>query len=795
MMRGSIAFFLIIFFQLSYAQFSIAGNITDQENKPLEFVRISLVNSSQKSWVAVSNTSGQYQFQNLEKGNYRLTFNYPVYEKDTAISVALAKDAVVNLRLNITKNISEVKIEGNRSLIESKADRLRFNVGNSDLTKGNNVWEVLEKTPLVTASTDGNIQIAGTSNAIVYINEKRKQLSGTALKSYLSGLPSENLEAVEVMTTPSSKYEAEGGAGIINIVLKKSKNDGMTGSWVLSTRQTRVNSQSSSANFNYRKGKWSAYSSMYYGARNRKPDARKEIIYPEGYSLQKREINSNDNNENQFGGVNLGIDYEINAKNTVGILFDYSGAWDEESREARSHDFYAGRDSLSLTSNSNKLRSNTYSLNANYVAKLDSIGKRFSVDYDALFYDSSNNSLVETILLAPVGAGNTFRSSSPQNVRNQSLKVDFEWPFNKEVSMDFGGKMSFSKINNELLFENNTADGSWVKDGTRSNDFRYEENIYALYATLNHTVNKKWSYQVGARLENTLANGWLENIKAVNRNYISLFPTAFLRYVNDKGNSFNLALSSRITRPSFWDVNPFRTYLTDQTYFEGNPFLQPSRYYRQEMSHTVKKKKSTYVFQLAASQTIDEFYALPYNPSGNVIVNKRVNYGDKYGYTGSIVYYGQILPWWKITTSVLTGYVVSKGEYEGLPIHNKTFLLNISANQTFTISKAAGLTCTVIAANSFPATIVNTRIGNRLETEIRIRKAIGDWNITLSGQDFFRSNKDRYKVDVGDLRVYDNYYYDTRSVALAVSYAFGKKTVKEKRDRDTEFDEVKQRIK
>lgn len=133
------------------------------------------------------------------------------------------RDTIINLKLNIVKNIEEVRIEEIKPLIESKTDRIRFNVSNSDLVKGNNIWEVIEKTPLVTVLSDGNIQLNGISNVVVYNNDKRNMLSGIVLKNYLSGILSDNLEAVEVLTSPSGKYESESGAGIINIILKKIK--------------------------------------------------------------------------------------------------------------------------------------------------------------------------------------------------------------------------------------------------------------------------------------------------------------------------------------------------------------------------------------------------------------------------------------------------------------------------------------------------------------------------------------------------------------------------------------------
>jgi len=652
----------VLLSKILFCQYSLSGKITDENDNPLNFVSISILNSSKVVKQLFTNKTGVFGMKNLDKGIYSLRFSYPSYKVDSTRTLLLDKDTIINLRINKVKNIEEVRIKVIKPLIESKIDRIRFNFSNSDLGKGNNIWEVIEKMPLVTVLSDGNIQLNGTSDAVVYINDKKKMLSRIALQSYLSGIPSENLEAIEVLTSPSSKYESEGGAGIINVILKKNKNDGINGTGIMSMRQTRVNSQSSSLNLNYRKNNLNLYSTTYYGERNRNPDAQKEIIYSQdsNFLLKRRHINSGNINEYGFSGFNFGMDYNLNSKSTLGILLDYSKNKDTEKRQAFSYDFYQNADLLTLTNNLDKLKSQNFSLNANYIYKLDSLGKKMNIDYDLLLYNSRNNSLVETTSLNPtdnisINKLGIFRSSSPQNIKNNSIKIDFEWPFNKDISLDFGGKVGFSNINNNLTFEHNVEMDTWTKDESRSNDFIYNENIGAFYISLNHAISKKWSYQLGSRLENTSAKGWIENIEVFNKNYTSIFPTAFLKYTNEKGNSLNLSISSRITRPSFWDMNPFRTYITHQTYFEGNPFLQPSRYYRQELSHTFKQKKSTFVFQIATSQTLDEFYALPFNPSSTVIVNKKVNYGNKYGYTGSFIYYGQLAPWWKIAGTLLAG--------------------------------------------------------------------------------------------------------------------------------------------
>lgn len=791
---------LLFFFHISSAQILIKGRVMDINRMPVELTLVNLKQGNANLGTAITDSTGSYQLKVVPRGKYTILFKNLAY-KDSTLTVNLNRDTILNLQFRHVQNLKEVSVHAKKPIFQREIDRLIFNVAETDLVFGNTVWDVIEKTPLVNVSADGTLQISGTSGATVYLNNKRKLLTGNALKSYLSSIPSDNLEIIEVITTPSSKYDAEGGAGILNIVTKKNKEEGLIGNVALSTRQTAVNSEAGSIYLNNRSGKWNLFSTAYMGNRSRQPLYKKDIYYPAGDDnyLRHRSINSSNDFQVLYPGVNLGIDRQINTKNVVGLLFDYSGDWHKETRNAFSRDEYRDGDSLQFTHNKDDLNSQTYSLNLNYMGKLDSAGKTLSVDFDLLAYRSANHSVSKTDALAletqqALFVKDWFRSSSPQHINNQSVKFDFVWPVNKKVSFDFGAKVSLSKVDNDLLFEDRIADDTWSRDPGRSNLFKYDENINSVYGVLHRKLNTKWAYQLGLRLENTVAKGWLEGVKVVDRNYINVFPTAFLKYTTAKQQTFVLAVSSRITRPSFWDVNPFRTYTTDQTYYEGNPFLTPSKYYREELSHTFESKTGTFSIQFAASQLFDEFYALPYNPSANIIANKKVNYGNKYGFSNTITYYKELFAWWKLSSTILTGYVLSKGDYaDQVTIDNRTMVCTVNTNQTFSISRKKGLSCTVIANNTFPSTIVNTRIGNRLETEIRIRKSAGPWNITLSGQDFFKSNKDRFKVLLNELRITDENYYDTRSVALSLSFNFGKSTVKDKRDRATGADDIKQR--
>lgn len=798
-LKSCIVMGMLVWNTIGYSQFSITGSVTNEKEKRVASVLVSLYHKKNIVSNTITDSLGMYLFKKLQQDDYTIVYSHSNLN-DSIPKVKLTKDTIINFQLKKTNLLNEIKVTRNKPTLSREIDRLIFNVSNTDMVYGNTIWNVIEKTPLVSCSSDGEIEINGTSKAIVYLNNKRKMLSGVALKNYLSSMSAENLKAIEIITTPPSKYDSEGGGGIINVILKKNSENGLIGDVSLSTRQTSVNSQAISTAITFRKDKWDVFLTTYLSHRNRKPKFSKTIVYPNNNLLEEREINSLNKFNILSPGFNLGSDYQINSKNSIGVVFDYSGNWHTEKRIAQRNDYFRTSDSLYATHNDDTLKSKLFSVNFNYEKKIDSLGKALTYDLDFLKFESKNNSLSTTNKI-DIWTNNTlsnlnaFRNTSFQKNTIGSFKVNLEYPLNEKLAFSFGLKASVSKMENDLLFENKVSEKEWENDKLKSNVFKYDENINAAYGLLNHKLSTKWSYQIGIRFENTLSKGWLHNAKVVQKNYNNFFPTAFLKYQTNEEKSYVLAITSRISRPSYWDVNPFRSYTTNETYLEGNPFLVPSKYYKQEINYVSDVAKKSFTVQLAASQTFDEFFSLPYNPTQNIISNKKTNYGNKYGFSNTITYYIQIQPWWKITSTFLTAFVKTKGRYsEKIIINNKTSLISISANQNFSISKKKGLTCSLIASNTFPNKIVNTEVGNRLETEIRIRKTIGNLNISLSGQDVLKSNKDKYKIQVNDLTIIDENYHDTRSIALALSYGFGKLSVKGKRARESGISDIRSRI-
>ncbi|MDR0792221.1 MAG: carboxypeptidase regulatory-like domain-containing protein, partial [Chitinophagaceae bacterium] len=241
-----------------FAQHTISGGVADKQAAPLAFANIILTSSSDSLFKkgVVSDSAGNFRFNNLHAGNYKLTASLINYLNYSA-RFNLSADTSIFVQLNDTlQDLNAIVITSRKPVFEKTADRFVFNVANSPLTTGGAAWDVLQHTPMLMVNNT-SVSIIGSSGATVYINDRKSVLSGEDLARYLQAMPADNIIKIEVITAPSAKYEAGTGGGIINIVLKKILDDGLNGSLTLGDRQATYNNQNGSLQLNYRHNRYS----------------------------------------------------------------------------------------------------------------------------------------------------------------------------------------------------------------------------------------------------------------------------------------------------------------------------------------------------------------------------------------------------------------------------------------------------------------------------------------------------------------------------------------------------------
>ena len=595
-------------------------------------------------------------------------------------------------------NMAAVTVQAKRPFIETKIDKTIVNVDASPTNAGSTALDVLEKSPGVMVNSDGAISVRGKQGVIVMIDGKPTYLSAADLANMLKNMPASALDQIEIMTNPSSKYDASGNSGIINIKTKKGKADGFNGNIMIGasagifTLDDKVNylpKSQNSFNFNYRKNKvnfFGNYNPNFFRGRNQQLISRKFNNENTGAleSVTDQEIRF------QFKGFNqtlkLGMDWNPNKKNTFGIVAS-AFAFDGNPRPKTKTLIKDGDGAILSGMNStteNSISFKNFTGNINWRHQFDSTGKELTADADYVRYDRSSEMRLETTPFDKFGQSGTqllLTGILPGNIKIASFKTDYVHPF-KGGKIEAGLKTSYVKTDNSVNY-NSMVNGQW-HDDPRSNHFVYEENINAAYIN----ANKQWgkfTLQAGLRMENMKATGdQLTTRESFKRDTTNFFPTAFVSYAANKNNQLTVSYSKRINRPSYQNLNPFIFFADSLVFQKGNPNLRPQYTHNFEVSHSFKGK---YITTLAYNST-DDVIAQIVKTEGIKMFNTFDNVAELDNISLSLTAPVKVAKWWNMNVSSTIFNNHYKGFYNADPIDVKTTSFSANMTNSFTISKS-----------------------------------------------------------------------------------------------------------
>jgi iron complex outermembrane recepter protein len=587
------------------------GTVKDEQGKPLAGATVSLKKAKDSAVVklAVTNPAGKYEFANITPGNYFVAVSFvgympassPVFEvsgsgETNAPDLAVAKAA---------GNLKGVTVTSKKPMIEVKADKTILNVEGSINAVGQDALELLRKSPGVMVDKDDNITLAGKNGVQVYIDGKPSPLAGADLAAYLKNMQSAQIEAIEIITNPSAKYEAAGNAGIINIRLKKNKSYGIFSKYnaglSLNNRNKRMNVF---GNYNYNRARNESFMNLY----------RKQL---DTLFDQKGTMNF----RNSGHGFKVGADYFINKRSTIGLLVNGNLGNSDFGNYSRTPISYIPTGVVSrvlIADNSSISERNNANFNINY-RYADTSGRELNMDADYGVYRIKSDQMQPNFYFDPTGSilqsKFVYNMVAPTNIDIYAFKTDYEQNF-KKGRLGIGGKISYVKSGNNFERYNIISSGKTL-DTLRSNNFNYTENINALYVNYNRAF-KGFMIQVGLRAENTNSEGRSDGYKqngsgykvydsTFTRHYTNLFPSAAITFNKNPMSQWSLSYSRRIDRPAYQDLNPFEFKLDEYTFQKGNTELRPQYTNSFGVSHTYKYRLTT---QLNYSHVNDVFTQL-----------------------------------------------------------------------------------------------------------------------------------------------------------------------------------------
>ena len=470
-----------------------------------------------------------------------------------------------------TQNIKEVVVIARKPTIENKADRTVFNVANSAILTGNTTWDVLRMTPLVNIDNNDNVQAEGSS-VTVYINDRKSVFTGKELKEYLKTIAADNLMKIEVITTPSAKYETSGA--VINIVLKKNDNEGLKGSVSMNNSQSYKNSQSSSVNLNYHRKKFTqSFSGSFSNNNNVMKAYNENLIYADN-SLTK--ITSESNSNWQSPSASSSTEFELDDKNNIGLVMEYYGSNSSSVSDAQG-DFFLNDVLQKFYTKTVDGEGKNRFIGSNVFYKYYDKEKNKILDVNAgINYDGNDNTSIHSTVWSASPFEGIKTTADNQN-REYYLKLDYSQPVGKNGDqLEFGGKTNFK--NNEMPFHYfNFQNNNWAADGSRTNTFRYTENLNSLYANFSKTFFKKLETRIGLRYE-YINFTVKQEVGSVERkdSYGTLMPDLLLKYSFNENYNLTATYKHSLWRPWYMEFNPFLMPTENGTYRRGNMDLQPN---------------------------------------------------------------------------------------------------------------------------------------------------------------------------------------------------------------------------
>ncbi|WP_207512699.1 TonB-dependent receptor [Longitalea luteola] len=795
-----------------------SGVITDADAQPVESATASLQRSKDSSLVkvAVTDKYGLFEFDNLPAGDYFVSvtavgFNKVISKRFTISAAATYKIPSFQLQKAAARTLGEVTVTAKRPLIENKIDRMVVNVEAAPTNAGASALEVLEKSPGVTVSNEGEISLKGKQGVRVMLDGKPTYLSPADLANLLKNLPASALDQIEIMTNPPARYDASGNSGIINIKTKKSLTEGLNGSisiggtvgfwkyrgsWQLPFRSTN------SINLNYRKGKWNLFGNYNYNYR----EGRGLMELNRRFFEKDGTLNSTSFTNTYFIGRNnnqtlkAGFDYYADKNNVFGVVLTGFGFFGRPFPTS-TQTIYQPDGSIESTLESqitNKNNFFNYSANFNYKHTFDSTGHELTADIDYIGYLNDAKNTLFTSIYDSYGnslGGLTLSGDIPGLINIYSAKADYVRPLKNNFRFDAGFKVSYVKNDNEVKYERND-NGTWKPDN-RSNHFIYRENINAGYVSINKKW-KKWSGQAGLRIENTIAKGkQVTNDSSFTRNYTSLFPTMYVNYEASKNHAFTLTYGRRIERPNYQDLNPFIWFLDSLQYRQGNPYLLPQYANNIEFRHTWKGRFTTTINYTVTDDVISQLLKqntekritflttdnvarfkniglainAPFSPVKNWNVNLFVNVFNN-RYEG--VYYNSFT-----------------GNNDPIDISYTSALVNVSNTFTFKKGWSGEVSGWYRGKTIEQLTIADPMYFLNLGVQKTVIKGKG--TLRLNFRDPFHWQQFRGRTLYSDIDVKIFNRWDNRNVTATFSYRFGKTSVAQARRRNTGASEEQNR--
>ena len=780
---------LLCFSQIAIAQntasaYSIRGKIVDAATEEaLPYATVSLLLDSDSSLVAGSITDDKGAF-NLQApaGDYHLMINFMGYASRQIPNIQLGATTNDIVRLgNIgieaqTTDLEEVTVTGQREMIQLELDKKVFNVSDDPINAGRTAADILGNLPSVTMDGNGNISLRGSSNVQILVDGKPSSLVSFDGAEGLRQLQGGLVDNIEIITNPSARYQAEGMAGIINIVLKKERSRGLNGSFDLTAGQP--DNLGAAINLNYRKDKLNFF--VNYGLIYLNVENPFNTLYQEVYGEDTTFITRQQRTSRQTvvnNNIQLGADYFFNENNILTTSFTYRHAKGTRNTEIEYLDYLNTTENLQSIirrfQDEDEIEPDLeYSLNYQRNFGKEDHELTAILSYIDNWEDSDQLYTQKYFLPEgqPSGEPDQLQTSINYETEKQLLlQADYVHPFGQEGKLEAGIRNTLRDITNDFIVSE-LREGIYEPLEGLDNEFYYDENIYAAYFMFSNKI-QKFGYQLGLRGEYTdLTTELIETNEVNRRTYFNPFPSVNLSYDLDEDNTLQLSYTRRITRPGYNDLTPFITFFDNRNFFSGNPDLDPEYTDSFEAGHVRYFEKATFSSALYYRHTDEKILRIREVDEEGLATTRPFNLIDEHAYGAEFITTYQPNNWWKTDLNLNFFRAMIDGTNLDQSFESDTYTWFGQLNTRFTLWSNTDVQ---FRANYQAPQI--TPQGRQLAIafmDIAITREIlkGNGTLTLNVIDVFRSNRDRSIFEGVGFYTRRNSLRQPRTINLNLNY-------------------------
>ena len=772
-----------------FKKIKIEGVVIDKETQdPLEYTTISLLNESSPDRIqgGITDKNGKFIIE-VFPGKYNITLEYIGFDK------IILKDKVISINEDfgifeleiVAESLNEVELVGERTEVEIRLDKRIYNVGKDITVRGGSVADVLDNVPSVSVDVEGNVALRGNQNVRILINGKPSGLVGLSGPQGLRSLPAESIEKVEVVTSPSARYEASGTAGILNVILKKEELEGFNGSFILNGGAPTTYGGNATLNWRTKKLNIFSTTSLRDSESRGGGDFESENFNPVRFVNEDRDYQRN--RKSIF--FNLGAEYYFNDDTSLTISGFVRTSDNESNNNTKIDNLNAAGvvvDQFGRYQFEEEI-DNSQQFTTNFTKKFDDKGHELVIEFQTESSEEDESDLAENT--------STFNQES-DTFEDQSrtlLQMDYVWPVNENTQFEIGYRGDFSLQETDYnVFD--LLDNGRTPNTELTNFLGFTQKINAAYAQFGKKINK-FSYLIGLRMEKTHIEIDQKTTKIFKeKDYTDWFPTLNFSFEFTEKENITLGYSRRIRRPRSWSLNPFRS-LTSLTFFrQGNPNLDPSysnlfdlgylkRWNKFTFNSSVYYQKATQVIE-RITETTGELVVVSVNPlvelpefrSTSVNLSENIRTGTEFTLTYSPKRQVRLSGNFNIFNSETIGF------YKEVPLDRKIVSWFMRFNSSFPL--AFGINTQLNGFYFGPRANAQTESKGVVSFSGALNKPMFNDKATLSFRvsDIFNSSRRKSTTETADFRNYTEFQWRQPSYVFTFTYRINERKMGKRRN-------------